>query len=44
MNNAITEMKNVPEGISSNTCETEEQISRKTHWWKSPPWNRIKKK
>ena len=40
MNCKIIEMKNTLEGI--NRIIEEEKIN-KTKWWKSLPWNRIKK-
>ena len=45
MYNTITEMKNTLEGINRRITEAEEWISdREDRWWKSLPWNRIKKK
>ena len=42
MNNTITEMKNTLEGVNSRITEAE--VTWKTEWWNSLPWNRIKKK
>ena len=44
LNNIITEMKNTLEGINSGINEAAEWISELEEWWKSLPWNRIKKK
>ena len=44
MNNTVTEVKNTLEKINSRINEAEEQVSWKTEWWKSLPWNRIKNK
>ena len=42
MNNTITEMKNILEGINSRITEAE--VTWKTELWNSLLWNRIKKK
>ena len=42
--NNITEMKNTLEGHNSRINEAAEWISELEEWWKSSPWNRIKKK
>ena len=45
MNDTITEMKNTLEGINSRITEAQKQIGDlEDRWWKSLPWNRIKKK
>ena len=43
--NIITKMKNtLKELIAEQMKQKNESVSWKTDWWKSLPWNRIKKK
>ena len=42
MNNIITEMKNILEGINTRITERKQWITELGEWWKSLPWNRRK--
>ena len=44
MKNRITEIKNKLEGINIRINEAGEWIRELKEYWKSLPWNRIKKK